>query len=201
MTKLSPDFYATRRAKMVSLKLAGKSFRQIAAILDVPIHIVQHAMAHAKKEGVQTGNDGFWTEEKWAELLRWWTTTTLSQSLIAKNMGIGKGAVVGKVKRNTMPPRPNAPMVRLPAGPHTARSATPMVARKPVVRDDHIPVHRVRHIIAQKPSPRDPHKKCVHTSGERGAWVNCEETVVLGKPFCPAHYATCVQRPNRMAAE
>jgi hypothetical protein len=227
------DFFKQRRAAMVALKKQGKSFREIANAMNLPLHTVQYAMKQAKAEGIVTSfslpSGTFWTPEKFAEFLHLWTTTNLSMSLIGEKIGANKNQIAGLTMRRKLPPRPEGcaveksshkPKIGEPHKIITREAQKPkertFVAKAKAARASSQvgskfkltllyspPSQRVRQIVAQQQAaPREPHKRCLYTSGDRAnGFVCCDELVDMGSICCSQHRAICTTNYSHRARE
>jgi GcrA cell cycle regulator len=142
-----------------------------------------------------------WTEEAIEQLKKLWADG-LSTSAIGRALGCSKNAVVSKVHRISLPSRPSpirksddaVPLkmtptaIRRRAG-YAARASSQAGSKFDSPRLVAVPIQRVREIVAQQKSvARDPHKRCLFTSGQRETgYVCCDQLVAIGSPFCPDH--------------
>ena len=105
------DETADLHDRLVSLAASGRTLRQIASVLGMTRHETARAFA---REGVplpvEPGRgDGTYRTTVTDVMLffRLWHGTDMSQAAIAKEMGVGIGAVKRAVKRYGLTPRPH----------------------------------------------------------------------------------------------
>lgn len=100
-----------------------------------------------------------------------------STALIGERLGVGKNAVVGKLRRLRCRaegrPAHSAPAFRMPT---QARNYTEPVA----------PPNPAERYTAMGTEA----KPCEFPTGDRRSFTICGENRVVGKPFCPDHCAT-----------
>ena len=156
-----------------------------------------------------------WNEKAIAKLRELWAAG-LSTAAIGRALGCSKNSVVSKSHRLFLPSRPSPirksdDAVPLKMTPQAIRNRAAYAARLCAAaggkhespRLQAVPIQRVRQIVAQQAAvPRDPHKKCLYTSGDRASgWVYCNELVDLGSPFCSEHRVTCTTSYSYRARE
>lgn len=124
--------------------------------------------------------NGFWTEEKDAELRHGWTAGW-SQSVIAEWLGTTKNAIAGRVSRLGLERRrvvqpPRAPTVTLPPAPAQATFTTPIS------------------VVAPPPKPTAPPRPervltCCWPIGNPGTkdFRFCDTRISSHGPYCEEH--------------
>src|ERR1035437_455761 len=102
---------------------------------------------------------------------------------IGRRMLRSKNSIVGKAHRLELPERPS-PIIRdgrtpAPRRPRAAiHTLPPMEGAMPTEPPQDAPVVRL-----------DPRRGCQWMEGTRRPWVACNEPVVVGRSWCPLHYA------------
>ncbi len=133
-----------------------------------------------------------WTPERISRLTELWADG-VSASLIAKEMELGKNAVIGKAHRLELPRRPS-PILRNGPAPKTdvIAEATGAEARK--LADDRKPQWLLSHRMA----PSAHSRTCQFIAGEPSSddTCKCGEPVRRGSSYCPAHHRRCWMRPK-----
>lgn len=152
-----------------------------------------------------------WKEETITRLRTLWAEGH-STSEIGRRLGASKNAIVGKAHRLDLDGRPSpirrggpAPVIRAPSPPPAPRITLPpmppveaYVPRAAPAKPLPVgPVPAAEVVEFRPPSPR----QCTWLSGDRPRdFVRCEHDSVLGKSFCPTHYAVCYTKRREQAA-
>jgi hypothetical protein len=142
--------------------------------------------------------DNPWTEQKVEDLISLWNDPeNYSAGEIGRRMGMTKSQCLGKAHRLGLSLRPSpanlrigtASLTRKAVAGRAARASSQAGSKFDSPRLVAVPIQRVREIVAQQKSvARDPHKRCLFTSGQRETgYVCCDQLVAVGSPFCPDH--------------
>lgn len=143
-----------------------------------------------------------WTAAMDARLRELASDLTQSYAAIGRNLGVTKNAVVGRVHRLALPPRPHVgPPRRVPAKPLRAPRRT---LPRDVARVAPVPPEEASGEAAVEWAPRPARAivslgrgECQFIAGEpRGAdTVFCAAQVRAGSSYCPGHHARCWRSP------
>jgi len=146
-----------------------------------------------------TRTEASWDEAMIASLRALWTEGH-SAAEIGRRLGISKNAVVGKVHRLDLPPRPSP--IRATSPNAAGWSATPKsTAAVPLAPEKSIrlvkqaePAARIG-VTLPSPKPAPLPKSSIHCCwplGEPGrpGFRFCETAILPGRPYCPEHCAT-----------
>lgn len=128
-----------------------------------------------------TDRRAVWSEAMDAELRRMWVDGVVSGD-IARHFRTTRNAVIGRVHRLHLPPRPSPIPGYVPAAP---KPVAPKAVPPPVV-------------VAPPPPPPPPERVpawgCAWLDGERPDWRRCDAPVWRHTSWCRAHHAIAYQR-------
>ncbi len=137
------------------------------------------------------GSSGGWTDDAVETLVRLWRTGDLSAAMIARQLGVTRNAVLGKIHRLglSQPRRPRPPAIApppRPAKPRPVASARRASASAPVRVSPQPTAEIGRGLVARLEDL--PTRACHWPLGDPQAadFAFCGRTAETG-PYCPAH--------------
>jgi GcrA cell cycle regulator len=158
---------------------------------------------------VMSRNEATWNSERVAALKRGFDAG-LSCSLIAREIGVSRNAVIGKMNRMGLT-RPKEAIVRQLRAPRPVRPKLPAVWRPPRRPPTVVAQHEMLRVAFPEPAPRSEdipfngrgctllelgQEKCRWPISSPGAadFCFCGNAPVKGLPYCPGH-ARMAYRP------
>jgi GcrA cell cycle regulator len=127
-----------------------------------------------------------WTPDTIAQLRQMWADG-VSTPEIGRRLGVSKNSAVGKIHRLHLPPRPS------PIRPRTGDQPKPRpraALRGTLPPSTVIPVDRVREIVVVGQRVRE----CCWIDGQRGAWLNCDQSAIGKSSYCGHHHSIAYLR-------
>lgn len=201
-------------ARILALRLEGRTWKQIAVAIVMSIGAVEHRVAQMRRAGctllprkVAPSPIGRadWSDENLALFRTWWAEGVKTAE-IGRRFGITKNSVVSKRRRLGLPER-GSPIIRdgVPRPPRQPRPVwRPTATLAPLASVLPRPVV----ITAAKPEPlplatpvrpavRRVMAPCQWPEGEKPDYRWCGDPVAaLGVPYCSQHMAAAYVRPT-----
>lgn len=177
---------------------AGKTANEIAAFYGVTrsalLKIISRKVGIAPVDKGKHHSD--WLEERIMILKQRWVEGA-SAGVIAKELGVSRNAVIGKVHRLGLEARKKHPVGGRPVSTHKRVRKPILKLIPPPIADELIPIDQRRHFLELTP------KCCRWPIGDphSGFWDGdlffCGAEAVEGKPYCAPHAWRAVMHDRR----